>query len=269
VVTHLDCCAVHVYRKVIIVSLYKRVLVKLVKEFTEDWYDAKYFSDPKGKKFTRPDGSVEYWGYMSTDGDIGGADRIASAWKTMFKPKNMLIIGCGRGAMVAYAREAGIEAFGFDWSKYAVGEGRFSRCKRDWVTVHDATKPWPYPDNSFDSIVALDLFEHIYLENLDFVISEVFRVCRKWCFLEIATVDGKKEKGYILKKGEPIPIAEDARTWAGHVLVTTQDWWEDKFDHEDWVTRRDMVNWFFALLSPQTIPNWLVNTVLVLSKTDE
>ena len=132
------------------------------------------------------------------------------------------------------------------------------------MTVHDATKRWPYPDNSFDSIVALDLFEHIYLEDLDFVVSEMFRVCRKWCFLEIATVDGKKEVGYILKKGEPIPIAEDARTWAGHTTVMSQDDWDEKFDREDWIGRRDMVNWFFALLSPNTIPNWLLNTVLVL-----
>ncbi len=166
-----------------------------MKEFTEAWYDREYFSDPKGKKFTRPDGSVEHWGYKSKTGDVGGADRIASAWKTMFKPKNMLVVGCGRGTMVAYAREAGIEAYGFDWSKYAVGdEGRFVRCKPEWLKRHDVTKRWPYPDNSFDLIVALDLWEHIYLTDLDFSISEMFRVCKKWCFLEIATVDGIKEK---------------------------------------------------------------------------
>ena len=239
-----------------------------MKEFTEDYYDREYFSDPKGKKFTHPDGSVEHWGYRSAAGDVGGADRIVSAWKTMFKHKNMLIVGCGRGTMVAYAREAGIEAFGFDWSKYAVGdEGRFARCKPEWLKRHNATKRWPYPDNSFDSIVALDLFEHIYLEDLDFVVSEMFRVSKKWCFLEIATVDGKKEKGYILKKGEHIPLVDDGRTWAGHVTVMTPDEWNDKFDHEDWLNRRDLVNWFFSLLVPATVPNWLLNTVLVLEKT--
>ncbi|GAH03843.1 unnamed protein product, partial [marine sediment metagenome] len=147
---------------------------------------------------------------------------------------------------------------------YAVGEGRFSRCKRDWVAIHDATKPWQYPDNSFDLIVALDLFEHIYESDLDFVIKELYRVAKKWVFLEIATVDGIKEKGYILKKGEPIPLVEDGRTWAGHCTVMTPDDWDEKFDHEDWMSRRDMVNWFFSLLAPLTIPNWLLNTVIVL-----
>ena len=238
-----------------------------MKEFKEDWYDSYYFADPKGKKFTRSNGTVEYWGYRSPQGDIHACDRIVDAWKTMFKPETMLDVGAGRGTVVAYGRDAGINAFGFDWSKWAVSdEGRFARCKPEWLKCHDATKSWPYAESSFNLVTALDLFEHIYGEDLNFVVSEMFRVARKWIFLEIATVDGVKEKGYILKKGEPIPIAEDGRTWAGHVTVATEDWWLEKFDRDDWLLRRDMVNWFFSLLAPQTIPNWLQNTVLVLER---
>lgn len=238
-----------------------------MKEFTEDWYNRKYFSDEKGKKFTRTNGTVEYWGYRSPSGDVAGADRIINAWKTMFNPKTMLSFGCGRGTLLAYARDVGIEAHGFDWSKWAVSdEGRFARCKPEWLKCHDATKHWPYPDNSFDLVVGLDIMEHIYLENLDFVINEIYRVAKKWIFLQIATVDGVKEKGYTLKKGEPIPIAEDGRTWAGHVFVTTPDIWIEKFEREDWMLRRDMVNYFWSLLAPATIKNWLLNTVLVLEK---
>jgi SAM-dependent methyltransferase len=238
--------------------------MRKVKEFTEDWYNREYFADEKGKKFTRANGTVEYWGYRSPTGEVGGGDRIIEAWKTMFHPKTMLDVGAGRGQFVAYAREAGIEAFGFDWSQWAVDEGRFIRCKPEWLMCHDATKPWPYLDKSFDLVIALDLWEHIYAADLDFVVAEMFRVARKWIFLEIATVDGIKEKGYILKKGEPIPIAEDGRTWAGHVTVDTESFWIEKFERDDWLLRRDMVNWFFSLLAPATIPNWLLNTVIVL-----
>lgn len=241
-----------------------------MKEFTEDWYNSEYFADEKGKKFIRANGTVEYWGYRSPTGDIGGCDRIIRAWKTMFQPETMLDAGAGRGTVVSYAREAGIAAFGFDWSHWAVSDkGRFARCEPEWLTCHDATQPWPYLDQSFDLVVALDFWEHIYAENLDFVIAEMFRVARKHIFLEIATVDGVKEKGYILKKGEPIPIAKDGRTWAGHVTVETESYWLEKFDREDWLPRRDMVNYFFSLLAPATIKNWLLNTVIVLEYIGE
>lgn len=243
--------------------------MNVVEEFTEEWYDHEYFADERGKKFTRANGTVEHWGYRSPTADIRGADLIIKAWKTMFKPRNMLDVGAGRGTIIAYARDAEIEAHGFDWSKWAVSdEGRFARCKPEWLTCHDATKPWPYPDKSFDLVTALDLYEHIYFENLPFVIDEMFRVARKWIFLEIATVDGIKEKGYLLKKGEPIPIAEDGRTWAGHVTVQTESFWIEQFNREDWLVRRDLVNWFFSLLAPLTIPNWLLNTVLVMERIE-
>jgi len=238
-----------------------------VKEFTEDWYDKFYFSDPKGKKFIRPNGSIEYWGYRNPTGEVGGGDLIIEAWKTVFEPKTLLDVGAGKGQFVAYAREAGIEASGFDWSKYATGDkGRFPRCKAEWLKCHNATKPWPYPDNSFDLVIALDLWEHIYISDLDFAISEMFRVAKKWCFLEIATVDGIKEQGYVLKKGEKIPLVEDGRTWAGHVVVDTEGFWIDRFDHEDCMLRRDMTNYFYGLLSPGYVRNWMLNTVLVLEK---
>ncbi len=59
-------------------------------------------------------------------------------------------------------------------------------------------------------------------------------------------------------------MVEDGRTWAGHCTVMPQNWWENKMEDYDWLNRRDMVNWFFGLLAPLTIPNWLLNTVLVL-----
>jgi hypothetical protein len=244
-----------------------------MEKFTEDWYDKCYFADKKGKAFKRPNGSTEHWGYRNPDGDIKGADQIIKAWKTMFNPQNLLDVGCGRGPIVAYARNIGIEAFGFDWSKWAINEGRFARCKSEWLRCHDATKPWPYPNNSFDLLIALDFWEHIYVEDLDFVISEMFRVAHKWIFLEIAIagsggLQGRVEEGYVLKKGAPIPIELEGCAVAGHVTVRKESWWLDKFERDEWQVRRDMVNWFYSLLAPLSIKNWLLNLVLILERIE-
>jgi len=163
--------------------------------FDEKYYDRKYFADPEGKEFRRSDGSIEYWGYRSLDGEWEGAGPIARAWKEVFEPLELLDVGAGRGTFVAYARDAGIEAEGFDFSKWAVSdEGRYPRCKADWLRLHDATEPWPYEDESFDLVVALDFFEHIYENELSFVISELFRVAKRYIFLQIATVDGRTRR---------------------------------------------------------------------------
>lgn len=241
--------------------------------FTAEYYDQGYFKTPKGKKFRRANGSEDAWSYANPEGEFLGAKEIAEAWKKVFNPKNMLDVGAGRGTVIAYARDVGIEAEGFDFSEWAVNEGRYRRCKTEWLKVHDATNAWPYPSKSFDLVTALDFYEHIYIGDLPFVIEEMYRVAKKWIFLEIATVGGGsgpigriREEGYILNRGEPVPIEREGNAVAGHVTVCSEDWWYERFEHEDWMSRRDMVNWFFSLVDLKIVKNWALNTVIVLEK---
>ena len=240
------------------------------KGFTQEYYDEKYFADLVGKSFRRPNGTIEHWGYKNPQSEFLGAKNIAEAWKIMFSPKNLLDIGAGRGTFVAYARDVGIEAEGFDYSEYAVNNP-YPRCKKEWLRLHDATKPWPYGDGSFDLAIALDLMEHLYVEDIDAVVKEMFRVAGKWIFLQIATVGGGSgsgihEVGYILKKGEPIPIEREGNAVAGHVTVQNSQFWLDRFDNENWSVRRDMVNWFVALVPNDIIKNWVLNSIMVLER---
>lgn len=242
------------------------------KEFTPEYYDEAYFKTPKGKKFRQADGSLGAWSYANPTGDNAGCKPIVEAWKTMFQPKTMLDIGAGRGTLVAYARRAGIEAVGFDFSKWAVSdEGRFAPCKAEWLVEHDATKPFPYPDRAFDLTVALDLFEHIYLDDLPRVISELYRVSKKWIFLQIAIagsggLQGRDEDGYILEKGKPVPVQFEGCAAAGHVTLRKENWWYERFESDDWMPRRDMVNWFVSLVDQNVIHNWLLNSMVVLER---
>lgn len=241
------------------------------KTFTAEYYDQKYFADLIGKTFRGSDGTTKHWGYFNKTGELFACQPIVEAWKKMFAPETMLDVGCGRGVFVAYARDAGIEAEGFDFSGWGVNEGRYSRCKKEWLQVHDATKPWPYPDNSFDFVISLDLCEHIYIDDLPFVLSELHRVAKKWVFLQIAVagsngLQGKTDEGYILKKGEPVPIQLESCAVAGHVLVQPTSFWYEWLNREDWIPRRDMVNWFVSLVHSDNIKNWLLNMMIVLEK---
>ena len=238
-----------------------------LKEFNHAWYDYDYFANPRGKTFKMHDGTLQQWGYRNPSGDFLGAKEIAEAWQTMFHPQGLLEFGAGRGTVIAYARDAGIAAEGFDYSAYATSdEGRFHRCRPEWLICHDATTPWPYPDASFDLVVGLDIMEHIYTEDVAAVIREMYRVARKYVFLEIATVDGVKEVGYKLNRGSRIPLDVDGRTWAGHVYVTTEREWMDRLEHDEWWRRRDLENWFISLVPKEVIKNWLLNSVIILSK---
>jgi len=243
------------------------------KRFTADYYNHKYFADKLGKAFKRADGTIEHWGYKNPGGEFLGAKEIAEAWKTMFQPENMLDVGAGRGTFIAYMRDVGVEAEGFDFSEFAV-KHPYPRCKKEWLKLHDATEPWPYRDNSFDLVTALDFCEHIYTDDLSFIVNEMYRVAKRWVFLQIATIGGGSgagihEKGYILEKGEPIPIGLEGCAVAGHVTVQDEGFWYDKFERENWLPRRDMVQWFCSLVPNNIIKNWLVNTLIVMEKVAE
>lgn len=236
--------------------------------FTSQYYDDKYFADKRGKEFKRSDGTIEHWGYKNPTGEYVGAQKIAKSWKTIFNPSNLLDIGAGRGQFITCARDEGIVAEGFDFSEWAVSdEGRYQSCKKEWLTLHDATNPWPYEDNSYDLITALDFYEHIYEEDLDFVIEEMFRVTRHHIFLLIATVDGIRETGYILKKGDPIPW-DDGRTWAGHTTVQTSDFWYDRLERDEWLFMRSTADHFYSQVDPNITKNWVLNTIIVMEKFD-
>jgi len=240
-------------------------------EFEAKYYDKDYFQTPKGKKYKDAKGEIHGWSYENPDGEWVGAGYIANAWKTMFDPQNLLDIGAGRGTFIAYARDHGIKADGFDYSHWAVSDdGRYHRCKAEWLKWHDATLPWPYKDSSYEVCVALDFFEHIYEEDVGFVMSEMYRVSSKYVFLEIAVtgsggLQGKGE-GYILKKGEPVPLGLEGMAVAGHVTVQNEGYWIDHLDNYDWFRRRDMETHFVSLCPPSVLANWVQNSIIVMEK---
>lgn len=240
--------------------------------FTSEYYDENYFVTPKGKKFRTSPQHLNGWSYANPEGEYLGCKDIVKAWKTIFNPINMLDVGCGRGTFLTYARDIGINAVGFDYSEYAV-KYPYTRCKPEWLKQHDATDPWSYADNSFDFVTILDFFEHVYYDDLPKVIHEMYRVANKWIFIQTAVSGngrgshgGEDKEGYILKKGEQLPIEREKYSVAGHVTLMNEAAWETILDDARWMRRRDMEIWFKTLVPQGAISNWLKNSILILEK---
>ena len=235
-------------------------------KFDDKYYDANYFAILGGKKFNNPDGGEGEWSYANPEGEWLGCEPIVQAWKDMFKPQNMLDVGCGRGTFCAYARAIGIEAYGFDFSEWSCTH-LYTHCEGSWVKCADATQRWLYADRSFDLVTVLDLMEHLYTEDIDQVINEMYRVARKYIFLQIATVGSDvNHKKYALKKGEPVPLELEGSAVAGHVTVQDREFWVDKLKRDGWILRDDLVLDFYKRPPIHVISNWLKNTVLVLER---
>lgn len=233
--------------------------------FDKDYYNIDYFVTPKGKKFTDENGKEYGWSYANQLGEWSGCGPIAKAWKKIFNPESVLDVGAGRGTFLAYMRDEGLNAVGFDFSEFAVSdEGRYIRCQRDWLIQHDATNSWPYADSSKDLVICLDLMEHIYENENQFVMDEIIRVSKKWIFLQIATT--KDDEGYNLKKGQEIPMKFRGCAIAGHVNVRRPEYWIRKFMRNGVSFRNDKVEEFKNNVDSTIIANWLANTVLVLEK---
>ena len=245
---------------------------KIVGEFfNEKWYDEEYFAGTHGGKiYVTLNGKTKRWSYFNPQGIWEGCEPVAEAWVKLFKPKNALDVGCGQGCFVAALRKHGVKAEGFDFSKYAL-EHHHPECKKEWLKLHDATKPWPYKDKSFDLVVCLDFYEHIYEEDLPKVLDEMFRVARKWIFLQIAVVGGGSgaeihRKGFSLRKGQLPPKELLPLTVAGHVNVRTRKYWRRKLKRRGWRFRDDLVDEFFKLVPDKYMVNWKKNLILVLER---
>jgi SAM-dependent methyltransferase len=255
-------------------------------EFTSEYYDADYFASQQGKEFRKGDGNKDYWGYKNQYAEWYGAAPICKAWKEIFGLSKCntefglckaLDVGCGRGTFTAYMRDVGIEAWGFDFSGWAVGNP-YPRCDKGWIVQWDATdkKGWPYGSLAFDFVVALDFFEHLYADDIEYVISEMYRVSKRFIFLQIATVGGGSgtslhEKGYILRKGEDISVELEGVAVAGHVTVQDRQFWIDNLMRGrggGWEIRDDLVEKFKGTVPKEVIANWVKNTIIVLQKTD-
>lgn len=118
-----------------------------------------------------------------------------------------LDVGCGTGVGIRYALDRGKDVYGIDfadareaWKRYRIED----RCKI--ASALDI----PYPDNSFDLVVCLDVMEHIPEEDALAALKEIRRVGSLAYIFAIATTLEKE------------PVGKKVLT---HINVKDSNWW--------------------------------------------
>jgi 2-polyprenyl-3-methyl-5-hydroxy-6-metoxy-1,4-benzoquinol methylase len=100
---------------------------------------------------------------------------IAETLIRMFKPQQMLDVGCARGYLVHSFQEFGVDCYGIDISEYALSSAP-EKVKRKLLKVDIDHQGLPFESGVFDLITCLDVVEH--LVNTDQAISEMGRVLK-------------------------------------------------------------------------------------------
>jgi SAM-dependent methyltransferase len=130
-----------------------------------DFYDRAYF-DGTGKS-----------NYCSYNGDsspfAAHADAIAAMLREYLLDGPVLDLGCAKGYLVAELRRRGIDAYGLDWSPYAVAEADPDvRPFLRRAGAHDL----PFADGHFALAVSFDVLEHMDLGYARRALREIGRI---------------------------------------------------------------------------------------------
>lgn len=123
-----------------------------------------------------------YLNSCSKNGDFSRFERLLKAIK-FSKNMRILDLGCGRGDLAYYLARKSVKVVGIDYSedaiKLAKKDLRIKRYKKNISFILMDAKKLFFPDNYFDLVISIDLFEHLYPPELEAVLKEVSRVLKK------------------------------------------------------------------------------------------
>lgn len=223
----------------------------------EQHYDAGYFTGQKS--YRAADGSTQLYHGPSLTWD--GFEAVANALRIVFRSGNTLLdIGCSGGDLARRMRRRGFDAYGCDISSYAiqhaVPEMKDKLALADITQrpprLYAATNGQPLPE-AYDVVLATDLLEHLYEEDLDATLDWMIARSRRWLFFLVATASLDKEV-FVARKGEPIPPQFETTAVAGHVNVRTWKYWVKKFREHRLDVRYDLA--YIFQMQREMDPPW-------------
>ncbi len=210
---------------------------------SESFYDRHYFDFHK-------DVNLES-GYAAGYGDKQDFHEMTALVRDTFRAERVLEAGCAKGYQVRALREAGVEAWGFDLSAYAIETA--PEDTRPWLKVGDC-RNMGYGDSSFDLLLILETLEHVAPTELDVILDEVRRVASRWV-LATMPCDGRTHfgPGHAWSEAGPLPpfyeptvdlwpfrsLPKDCYGYPhhGHISIASRDYWTELFSRHGFARR--------------------------------
>ncbi len=138
---------------------------------------------------------------------------------------HLVDVGCGRGEVVAMARDLGLIVWGC--------EVLTELCQHDGIYIVAGAHALPWPDKHFDLVTCTDVMEHIIEDDVPAVLRELKRVAVGPVLLTICH-----------RPDTPGKFGPDTL----HITVHDRAWWEDKI-------RQHMSTTFSALYTDRVNEN--------------
>lgn len=208
----------------------------------------------------------------------------------------LLDIGCGGGDLADRFMAFGWDAYGVDISgaalNKAVGAMRsrvaladISERPQTLVAFHPNGEDLDgngnrhfrlFPD-TYDLVLATDLLEHIWEEDIDTTLDWIVSKSSRWLFFCVATAQNPNSPlfvpnklQFVGKKGEPIPREFEATAISGHVNVRPFRYWIAKFRERNLTVRWDMMYLFQLQREMNTAwkntEGWNMQTTILVEK---
>ena len=199
-----------------------------LRELQGDFYGPDYYRHPQSEI----DSAIIY--------DDGEDKRTVSALLvTSLAPRRALEVGCATGLLVKAMRGYGVEAEGFDFSRWCI-EHADPQARR-WVRWGDLLEP-PGEGGAYDLVLALDVLEHLPPEKVSLALSNLAAALAGGGLLfAVIPAYGPNRFGPELfplryegwrrdaALGVPfrdLPLDDRGRPHLGHLTHATIDWWE-------------------------------------------
>lgn len=143
------------------------------------------------------------------EGDQAFVFRHAKALEMVEKGQKVLDIACGDGLLLSALAQKGVFASGVDISEEGV-----KKCREkglDVSVVDVSTENLPFADGTFDTVIMLDVLEHVYAPET--LLQEAVRVSKKYIIISVPNFNSLPARLQVLRGSVP----ENNRPNKGHV----------------------------------------------------